>query len=143
MGKITLTSVEKNNLITNGELEIARIGRNHPKGSVLHGKGIGEVFDKVAYKWAFGDTEDYISKMMNVGRRGEDYKDNKQNSWNGGYWWKLQRVMDDFGTIGSTFVSGRKAPLKFRVDDIYISELIPTDDGKYLRTVFIITLSAE
>ncbi len=123
--KLTLTKLEKSELLKNDSITVERecyIGA--PKSSILHGKGIGSIFDKIDYCWVYGDTAAYIQKMMNVGRRQKDYLNNKVNTWSGSTWYEFpNKKEDEFGVIGTVFTSGRKDPLIFKIDDIFISEL--------------------
>lgn len=65
--KITLNKIEKKQIVENNSITIERACYfSAPKRSIIHGKGIGGIFDKVDYRWVYGDTADYIQKMVKV-----------------------------------------------------------------------------
>jgi hypothetical protein len=83
MGKIILSKEEKKQLLSENVITITRPYWVHqPKGTFIHGKGSSKLWDKIDRNWVFGDTNDYIKVMTNVGRRSEpDYKDNNTKWW--------------------------------------------------------------
>ena len=82
--KIILTKEERNNLISNNTSWIEREDINNvPMSSIIYGVGINEMFDKIDYRWVYGDTKQYIKDKKNVGRRAVDYKNNGTTITNG------------------------------------------------------------
>ena len=109
-----------------------------PKSSIIHGTGFGRLFDKIDYRWVYGNVDDYIKVKTNVGRREIDYKDNRPNTTNGGLWWSNKGYEDEFGTLGDVHENGVKHRIRFRVTDINITELHPK--GEYLNIILTIRI---
>lgn len=144
--KIYLTQAEKKQLRSNGRIVINRepSPARTSKSSILNGIGTNEVWDKVDRVWIFGDTNDYITKMKNVGRRAVDYPNNGININSGGKWWELDRNINEFGNVGETQVNGRVSKIKFLIVNCFISELKPDkEDNKYNRVNFKFTLELQ
>lgn len=125
MGKIYLTTSEKKELLKSGNIVIERKPylTNTSKSSIIHGIGIKEFFNKIEYMWVYGDTDDYIEKMKNVGRRKSDYPDNKGNIWNGAKWFEFNRSIDDFGQINDIQTNGKVHKIQFFIQDMFVKEL--------------------
>lgn len=125
MGKIYLTKSEKKELLKSGTIVIERKPclTNTSKSSIIHGIGIKEFFNKIEYIWVYGDTDDYIEKMKNVGRRKTDYPDNKGNVWNGSKWFEFNRSIDDFGQLNDIQTNGRVHKIQFFIQDMFVKEL--------------------
>lgn len=123
--KIFLTSKERKELLKNDSITIERKPylTNTSKSSIIHGKGIKEFFNKIEYIWVYGDTDDYIEKMKNVGRRATDYPDNNGNTLNGEKWFEFNRNIDDFGQINIAQTNGRIHKIKFFIEDMFVKEL--------------------
>lgn len=142
--KIFLSVNEKMLLKANNSIVIERkVHIPCPAKSILHGSGIGVLFDKIDYKWIYGDVEDYIIKMTNVGRRGIDYRDNAPNTCSGGRWWSCKGQEKPYGEIGATFSTGTKNVCRYKISEYKISELRTIDSHKYdcLDIVLSITIT--
>lgn len=135
--KLYLTNNEKKQLLLNETLEVERVCYiPAPKNSIIHGIGYGGIFDKVDYRWVYGNTADYIKKMKNAGRRKQDYPNNTKNINSGAHWYEFpNRVEDEFGLLGDRIKNGRTNVINFRIADIYISELRPQSKNEYKQIV--------
>jgi hypothetical protein len=61
MATIYLTKSEKKELINKGTITIERYNRLPcPNSSIIHGIGTKYIFDKIDYKWVYGDVDSYI-----------------------------------------------------------------------------------
>lgn len=136
--KLTLTHVEKRRLAELGSIQINRkCYIPAAASSIVHGIGNKSMFDKIAYKWIYGDTDDYIEKMKSVGRRGTEYiygKTKDRNIVNGGCWYDFNKVIDEFGEIAKKITAGRKNKLSYKISSFTVS-LIPKDNTEYLDIV--------
>jgi hypothetical protein len=122
MSKIYLTKKEKQELFTHKSIIIERDEYlPTPKTSIMYGVGIQSIFDKVDYRWVYGDIDAYISDKMNVGRRETDYPNNKINRWSGCEWWGSKKKYNSFGAIADTVMNGRLYPTIFKILDDTLS----------------------
>lgn len=142
--RLYLTPLEKKNLKTFNSLTVERMPylSNTHKKNIIHGIGTQTLFNKIEYHWVFGNCDEYIEKMKNVGRRVEDYPDNKGNIWNGSKWWNCFRDSNEFAKIGDIVTNGRKNIIRFKVEDIFISELRPHPELElYNQIIFKINIT--
>src|SRR4051812_21200664 len=99
--KLFLSANKKALFNANNEVLIERIlPIPAPRTSIVHGVGKNVLFDKIEYRWVYGDTADYKEKMKNVDRRADDYSNNCGNTWNGSYWWDCERDENPYNAIG-------------------------------------------
>jgi hypothetical protein len=141
--RLYLTQKEKTKLSKEGVITIERNPylSNTSKKNIIHGIGTQSVFDKIDYKWVYGDCDDYIDKMKNIGRRAVDYPDNKGNIWNGSKWWDCLGDSNEFGLKGNVITNGRLNKNSFVIEDIFISELKQNKKlDEYNQIVFSITI---
>jgi hypothetical protein len=141
--KLYLTKKEKNLLCKEGTITIERNPylSNTSKRNIIHGVGTQHVFDKVDYRWVFGNCDDYVDKMKNIGIRAVDYPDNKGNRCNGSTWWEFLKDSNEFGLKGGVITNGRLNKISFIIEDIFISELRPNKKIElYNQIVFSITI---
>ena len=106
--KLSLTRIEKKNLITDKVITIERELSYQPKSSIIFGIGIKNVWDEVGWVWVFGDAEGYIESMRDVDRRAIDYPDNTINHLNGSNWWGYVRDINPYSKPNENIISGRK-----------------------------------
>lgn len=131
MAKIYLSPKEKQDIANNGAVEIERKSSiPAPPSSILHGVGKKSMWDKVARKWVYGDTDAYIEENKLVGRRGSEYPPPAmRNTTNGSQWFEFNKVTDEFGELGDVMRSGRKQPILFMIEAVTITELRQTPGG--------------
>jgi hypothetical protein len=141
--KLYLTKAEQKDLLANGTITIERepvLARTH-KSSILHGIGTKQIWNKVDRIWVYGDTKDYYNQMENVGRRATDYPNNSKNVWSGDYWIECERDLNEYGQIGTEFTNGRKNIIRFKLNNMVISELRQDPDYEnYNRITFKINI---
>jgi len=122
--KIILTKEDIKNLMLNKTISIEREDVwNVPKSSIVYGVGCNGMFDKVDYRWVYGDTDQYITDKKNVGRRAEDYPNNEISSQSGCLWWDFNKHYSPFNKVGETVINGKKNPIKFKIENIIIDKL--------------------
>lgn len=143
MAKIYLTKQEKKTLLSDGKLKIERIPYlSCPNTSIVFGIGTKTIFDKIDYCWVYGDVDAYILSKKNVGRRAVDYKDNTPNTWNGSHWYNFLGADENkYGEIGTVFTNGKKHPIQFRLDNIFIKELRVREGNPYSAKDIVLEIS--
>ncbi len=133
--KLFLYGEEKTAFIANGKVTVERktyLGA--PQKSIMHGTGSKSLFDKIAYRWVYGDTEDYIQKMKGEGRRGTEYiygRTGDRNIINGGCWYNFNEEINPYSSIGTQIITGFKNKLSYKIDSLLIKELRPRDGGYF------------
>lgn len=144
--KIYLNSKEKSQLNKLGRIVVYRepYSARTSKSSILNGIGLNHIWDKIDRVWIFGDTKEYIDRMINVGRRAVDYPDNGRNTCNGAKWWNFDRSINEYGEIGSIYSNGRNHKITFSIINAFICELKPDkEDARYNRVTFAFTLELK
>lgn len=140
--KLHLNVNEKALLTANGQVVCVReSSMNEPLSSIIYGEGNGKLFDKVDYKWVFGDVDKYIEDKKNVDRRAEDYPDNSRNVWSGSYWWDCKGEYNDYWEAGKEHRSGTRNLIKYQITSIKIVGTKPVYDGKYIKLIIHYTVS--
>lgn len=133
-----LDNSEKERLLLTKNISIDRICLiSAPSSSTVHGIGNRSLFDKIAYKWIYGDTRDYIDKMRFVGVRGTEYiygKSKDRNIYNGGCWYDHEAAISEFGSVGDSIKNGRKNIIRYTIKSIVVS-LKPKPSSKYLNII--------
>lgn len=124
--KLYLTDEEKRLLKMVGKLTIKReLYLPAAKGSIMYGTGVMTLFDKIDYRWVYGNTGAYKNDMMNIGRRRDDYPDNSRNTWNGAYWWSNESNENPY-PIQTVMQNGIKNIIQFKIiKEPIIKELKP------------------
>lgn len=133
--KLYLTADEKKRLAKECSIDVERVAYlPAPKSSIVHGIGDRCLFDRIDYCWVYGNTAEYIKAMKNVGRRATDYKHNLKNTWNGAYWWDLERQHEDCYQLNKLMTNGKKNVVSFRVTRQHL-ELQKRENSEYFDIV--------
>ncbi len=141
-----LSKNEKQELINNGKCTVERkCYMGAPASSIMHGIGNKSLFDKIAYKWVYGDTDNYIKTMAKVDRRGTDYihgQNKDRNIWNGNTWYEFNRTIDEFEPHDRIYKSGHKAPIYYAIDS-FTCTLRQKDNSTYFDIILTMNITLK
>ena len=126
--KLTLSAKEKKLLLANYSIEIERIvDVPAPSQSIVHGIGDEHLWDKIDRRWVYGNVQDYIRTMKDIGRRGTEYRNSSE-------WYECQRCLNEFGELNTKIVNGRSNIIEFNIVERHI-DLRPKENTDYFNIV--------